>query len=204
VAADIATVSVLTSVLAQSVPLIKDAIADSLRLKKNEIEVAVEADQLQNVVREKIIEQAQEGRIAQSVDVKADTLMSDWIVQTRNSLAAQRQESLSEVKITFIVTLSALIIGILLVFTGLILVFTTGLKIGIVTTSSSIVTGIVGGLAFKFNQQAHERLEKIDKEKEYLDFAYAATIIADKIADQDKRDSTIEELVRKFFPGKLD
>jgi ABC-type multidrug transport system fused ATPase/permease subunit len=202
VVADILTVSLLAQVLAQSVPIINRVIAKSLDVKENEIEEAIDDGQFQDVVREKIIEKTQGEKTTEPPDAAADTLMTSWIVETRKVLAARRQEYLSEARISFIVALSALILGILLVFSGVILIFTVGLQAGAVTSSSSIVTGIVCALAFQFNQQAHDRLDGLAKEMNALDNVYIAISLASEISDQIKRDSAIEEVIRKIYPGK--
>lgn len=196
-AADLITSTLLVNVLAKSVPAIKEVIAQSLHVKKKEIEG--DADQLANAVRNKITEKAQAGEFAGSLDVAADALLDSWIVETRKALASQRKESLSEAHISFIVALVALIIGILLVFVGVVLGFTVDLKVGIVTSACSIVFGIVCGLAFKFNQQAHDRLDENAKGMNRLDSAYVASNLASQIADQDKRDKAIEELVKRVW-----
>lgn len=196
-AADLITSTLLVNVLAKSVPALKEVLAQSLHVKKKAIEG--DADQLANAVRIKITEEALAGEFAGSLDAAADALLDSWIVETRKALASQRKESLSAAHRSFMVALAALIIGILLVFAGVVLGFTVDLKVGIVIAACSIVSGIVCGLAFKFNQQAHDRLDEIAKGMNRLDSAYVASNLASHIAEQDKRDKAIEELVKRMW-----
>ena len=196
-AADLITSTLLVNVLAKSVPAINEVLAQSLHVKKKAIEGG--ADQLANAVRNKITEEAQAGEFAGSLDLAADALLDSWIGETRKALASQRKASLSEARRSFTVALAALIIGIVLVFAGVVLGFTVDLKVGIVIAACSVVSGIVCGLAFIFNQRAHETLDENAKGLNRLESAYVASNLASQIADQDKRDKAIEDLVKRLW-----
>ncbi len=191
-ATDILTSSVLlTQSLSVVVPAIKESIITSLGLRGRKAEETEDTSKFAEIVRESF----------ELSNAKPDVLLLTWIVRTRNNLELQQKASLQQAGTTFIVTLIFLVLAILLVFTGVILIFTIGLQVGVVTSVSSIVSGIVSSLAFTFNKQANDRLNEYAKEMNALDKSNIAMQYISQITDSEKRDEAIVELAEKIYSG---
>lgn len=111
------------------------------------------------VISHRIVKQPVRTRPFNEANVKA--FFPNQVNYKRLTLDNLRTERLNQVRATFTTAIAALILGILLVFTGVVLAFTVNLSLGIITTVSSVVTGITSSLAFKFHANANSDLNKI-------------------------------------------
>ncbi len=125
-----------------------------------------------------------------------------WTHSVHNDLGLQRQERLRQVKATFIVALTSLIVGMLLVFIGTIFIFAVSVPVGSVTAIASIISSIVSALAFKFNKEANDRVDTIARELIVLAKADMAMQYIYEISDAKRRDKAIEDLARNMYAVK--
>jgi len=122
---------------------------------------------------------------------------TDFIEFTNAQLQRQMQERLYQARATFAVALAALLLGILLIFVGVILAFTINLSIGVITTTSSVIVEIVSALAFKFNGDTNSRLDSLYRDLyvvkqtslsiEYIEQLQEIYLRIDGVADLVKR-----------------
>jgi hypothetical protein len=184
----------LLEALAAAAPSIKPNVLHSLGSKEGHIEDAKNTDNFKEIVHEKI---------EAISNIKLDESLIEWIEHTRADLLKQRQERLHQARITFIVALLFLILSLILVLAGIILIFTSNIQVGVITSVSNAVSGIVSGLAFTFNKQANDRLDEYSKEMNALDKSHIAMQYIAKISDIKIRDEALNDLAQKIYasPG---
>jgi hypothetical protein len=116
----------------------------------------------------------------------------------RDRLNRLYQERLNQARITFAVALTALVLGILLVFIGIILTFTNSLPIGIITTISSVAVEIVSALAFKFNGDTNNRLDRLNKELNIIEQTSLSMEYINQITEPKVRNKAIADLIKRL------
>ncbi len=120
----------------------------------------------------------------------------DEVNNKRLILDNLRRERLNQVRVTFAIAIGTLILGILLVFTGVVLAFIVNLSLSIVTTISSVITGIISGLAFKFHTDANSDLNKIIKQLIIVEQISLATELIEKISDKKLQNDALTDLIK--------
>lgn len=111
----------------------------------------------------------------------------------------QHQERLKQAHISFIVALVMLILGILLILTGVICMFVISFPAGAATSVSSIVVGSISALAFKFKKDIDNRLDIIIKDINTLEKSSIAMHYIGFITDLDAKDKAIRDLINRLY-----
>jgi hypothetical protein len=126
-------------------------------------------------------------------------LMNHIINSAHRQLTLQQQERRFQARSTFIVALSALILGVILIIIGVFCAFFINLSVGTVTCASSVIMDIVGVLCFRFHKEANDRYDKISQELRNLTIASTSMhYITIYISDPDKKDQAISDLIKQL------
>ena len=117
---------------------------------------------------------------------------------TYESMSGIRQERLRQAKATFNAALSATVFGVIIVFSGIGLIYAGKVSSGVITTAVGALTQVVSALLFKFNKDANDRLDATGKDLHILDKARLAMHYVEQISDGKTKDETIARLVKEF------
>jgi Putative DNA-binding domain len=180
--------------LANAVPAAKQNILSSLGVSTQDTGNIEKPNQFDEIVHK---------RIEEEPSLKPNESLVETIKLTRQELFSERREKRQQGRITFFVALIALVLALSLIFVGVVLIYTGILQAGIVTSASSIVSGIVSGLAFVFYRQANDRLDETAKELVTLERTHTAMeYIVLYIKDEKTRDEAVRDFVRSLVPEK--
>lgn len=117
---------------------------------------------------------------------------------TYNSTLDIRNERMRQARLAFNVALSLMLIGVIIIFTGIALLWIKpDLAQGAVTVAAGAIVEIVSGLVFSFNKDANNRLEEVRKELSAIETARVGLSMAKQITDLEKRDNAIADLTKK-------
>lgn len=136
--------------------------------------------------------------------VTNDASFHNFIEVTRHHLDERYKERLKQAQLAFIAALTALIIGIILVFLGVACIFLVSLPLGAVTAASSSISSIVSALAFKFNKEANDRLDTVSRELSVLERVDLAMRYIGYISDTEKKDQAITDLTKQLYSRSRD
>jgi len=192
-AASIIEEETLLNALAGAVPSAKPNILTSLGINVSDTVKVEEAAPFSEIVHE---------RIEAEQNLKINESLSETIRLTREELFNERRERRLQARITFFAALITLILAILFVFIGIVLIYAGKLQAGVVTSVSSIISGIVSGLAFTFNKQANDRLDGTAKELVVLERIHTAMEFISYIKDVKVRDEALSELAKNISAEK--
>ena len=131
--------------------------------------------------------------------VSTERFLTKWIEDTRQELRQQREDLRREARVTFIVVIVAFIIALLLIFMGISFVFINNLPTSIVTAASSIIIGVVCGVAFNFYKEVNNRLFRVSNEMNSLDKNNIAMQYISRIADDKTKDRAIQDLSKSIY-----
>ena len=183
----------LLDALADAVPATKSNILTSLGVNVQDTVKVEETVRFNEIVHE---------RIEAEPNLKINESLTETIRLTREELFNERREKRQQARITFFVALITLILAILFIFFGVVLIYTGKLQAGIVTSVSSIFSGIVSGLAFAFNKQANDRLDEMAKELIVIERTHTAMEYIFYIKDVKLRDKALSDLAKDLFSEK--
>ncbi|HYT36457.1 MAG TPA: ATP-binding protein [Ktedonobacteraceae bacterium] len=192
-AASIIEEETLLNALAGAVPSAKPNILTSLGINVSDTVKVEEAAPFSKIVHE---------RIEAEQNLKINESLSETIRLTREELFNERRERRLQARITFFAALITLILAILFVFIGIVLIYAGKLQAGVVTSVSSIISGIVSGLAFTFNKQANDRLDGTAKELVVLERTHTAMEYISYIKDVKVRDEALSDLAKNISAEK--
>jgi Putative DNA-binding domain len=179
----------LFNALAGAVPTAKPNILTSLGINVQDTVRVEETVRFNEIVHE---------RIEAEQNLKINESLSETIRLTREELFNERRERRQQARITFFAALVTLVLAILFVFIGVVLIYAGKLQAGVVTSVSSIVSGIVSGLAFAFNKQANDRLDETAKELVVLERTHTAMEYISYIKDVKLRDEALSDLAKNI------
>lgn len=183
----------LLSALAGAVPTSKPNILTSLGINVQDTVKVEETIRFNQIVHE---------RIEAETNLKINESLSETIKLTREELFDERRERRQQARITFFAALITLILAILFIFVGIVLIYTGKLQAGVITSVSSIISGIVSGLAFAFNKQANDRLDETAKELVVLERTHTALEYISYIKDVKVRDVALSDLAKSLSVEK--
>ena len=108
-----------------------------------------------------------------------------------------RAERIRQAKITFNAALSLAVIGVVIIFGGVGLLWFRGtVNSGGIAAAIGAVTEVISALLFKLNHEANSRLDEIGKDLSSIEAGQIAMTLIDKIEDPAKRDDAIREAAR--------
>lgn len=132
---------------------------------------------------------------------KADALHLAEIQGSRNELSKQHQTVHNQARISFAVAISLLILGVLIVFAGIICIYTINIAAGTITAISGTVINLLSGLILGFNKQTNDRLDAISNNLSNLAAAEQVMWYISQISDKKKRDEAIADLAKQLYPS---
>jgi len=192
-------VTLITSLLASV--LGSTALAESLvKLFKEKFDnkTTKEADgsELQVSDRQKLyLTGDQESEIATEAAIEA-------LDETYQSTSGILSERMRQAKVAFNVAISLMIIGVLIVFTGIGLLWVKdSFESGLITVAVGAISEIISILVFKFNSETNNRLDVLRKDLSIIETARVGLSIAKQIENQEKRDHAISELSLRLQNG---
>jgi hypothetical protein len=183
----------LLNALAGAVPSAKPNILTSLGIDVSDTVKAEEAAPFSEIVHE---------RIEADANIKINESLSQIIKLTREELLNERRERRLQARITFFAALVTLVLAILFIFIGIVLIYAGKLQAGVVSSVSSIISGIVSGLAFAFNKQANDRLDGTAKHLVVLEKTHTAMEFISYINDVKVRDGALSDLAKNLSGEK--
>jgi hypothetical protein len=129
---------------------------------------------------------------------KKDDKVYTVINNTFNNLERFRNERLRQAKMSFNAALGLIIIGILIVFIGVFLLFKKSITEGALTAALGVISNIIGGTILKFYQNTNDRLDRIDNDLFILDTAKVQYALILNINEKTNKDQAIKELIGKI------
>lgn len=122
--------------------------------------------------------------------------------ETYQSISGIIFERVRQARLAFNTALSLMIIGVLIVFSGIALLWIKdSFEAGLTTVAVGAVSEIISLLVFKFNKEANNRLDDLRKDLSAMETARVGLSIAKQIENQDKRDHAISELSLRLQKG---
>ena len=132
-------------------------------------------------------------------DIDDHSITINTLTEARNSAFEYRKERGRQAKNAFNAALILSIVGILIIFAGVILLFTKDtVTPGAITAGVGAISEIVSILLFKLSKDANGRYDDVGKDLSRIDRAKEAADIARKIEDTAKRDEAIREVVKSL------
>jgi hypothetical protein len=185
-------VTLLTSVLANA--LVTPAIAESLvkhfreKLDKKSIDETNPTKSKVSDQRRLYLKSNQATEIANQAAIEA-------LDETYQSTAGILSERLRQAKTAFNVAITLMIIGILVIFLGVgLLYLKDGFESGVITIAVGAVSEILSVVVFGFNKETNNRLDELRKDMSVIETSRVGLSIAKEIENQEKRDNAITEL----------
>lgn len=137
----------------------------------------------------------QEAKIATDAAIEA-------LDETYQSTSGIVSERMRQAKLAFNAALSLMIIGVLIIFAGIgLLWIKDSFESGLITVAVGAVSEIISLLVFKFNKETNNRLDDLRKDLSVIETARVGLSIAKQIENQEKRDHAISELSLRLQNG---
>jgi len=123
------------------------------------------------------------------------------ISSTYETLCEFRKERERQAKNSFNVALSLVIVGVLIVFGGVFLLFKKNIVEGVLSSTVGSISSIIGGTIIKLYKDTNDRMDKLDANLSTLNYAKVQYALILKINDEKKRDVELSALVKSI--GKI-
>jgi len=134
-------------------------------------------------------------------EIAADAAL-EVLNSTYQSISEIRNERMRQAKLAFNVAVSLMIVGVLVIFLGVLLLwFKEEISSGLITIASGAVSEVLSVIVFSFNKETNNRLDEIRKELSVIETARVGLSIAKQIENLEKRDHAISELSRRIQNG---
>lgn len=192
-------VTLITSLLASA--LGSTTIAESLvKLfrEKFDNKTTKESDSSETLVsdRQKLyLTGDQESEIATEAAIEA-------LDETYQSTSGIVSERMRQAKLAFNAALSLMIVGVVIVFVGIgLLWIKDSFESGLITVAVGAISEVISLLVFKFNSETNNRLDVLRKDLSIIETARVGLTIAKQIEDQEKRDHAICQLSLRLQNG---
>ncbi len=179
--------------LATAVPSIKPNILTSLGVKEPSPEAAEGTNKFTKLVHEKLEETKNISKLYE--------ILVEPIKRSRDETVQQLNDCRWQKRLTFIVSLVSLAIAMLLIFIGVILIFTNHQQVGAISTIAGFLPGIVSALAFTFNKQANDNNDKFYKQMVTLERYYATVQCIPLISDEVMMNDTLRDFIKNNSQG---
>ncbi len=137
----------------------------------------------------------QESEIATEAAIEA-------LDETYQSTSGIVSERMRQAKLAFNAALSLMIVGVVIVFVGIgLLWLKDSFESGLITVAVGAISEVVSLLVFKFNSETNNRLDVLRKDLSIIETARVGLTIAKQIEDQEKRDHAISQLSLRLQNG---
>lgn len=179
--------------LATAVPSIKPNILSSLGVKEPAPETVEDTSKFTKLVHEKLEETKNISKLYE--------ILLEPIKRSRDETTRQLNDCRWKKRLTFVVALVSLTIAMLLIFIGVILIFTNHQQVGVISTIAGFLSGIISGLAFTFNKQANDNNDKFYKQMVTLERYYATVQCIPLISDEEMMNETLRDFIKNNYQG---
>lgn len=187
-------VSLLSSVLGAT------AVSDTLveAFKKLFEEKKTETEESRNVPT--LVPQERQTKDVKEIEAQLATDAAISVLDsTYASTSLIRDERMRQAKLAFNSALSLVVIGVLIIFIGVgLLWFNGSVEAGSITVAIGAITEIISVLLFKFNKEANQRLDDVRKELSSIETAKIGLSLAKEINNLEKRDEAIANLASQL------
>ena len=138
-----------------------------------------------------------------SVEVKDDYNDDVYFIisSTYETLCDFRKERERQAKNSFNVALSLVIVGVLIVFGGVFLLFKKNIVEGVLSSTVGSISSIIGGTIIKLYKDTNDRMDKLNANLSTLNYAKVQYALILKINDEKKRDIELSMLIKSI--GKI-
>jgi hypothetical protein len=123
------------------------------------------------------------------------------ISNTYETLCNFRKERERQAKNSFNVALTLVIVGVLIVFGGVFLLFKKNIVEGVLSSTVGSISSIIGGTIIKLYKDTNDRMDKLDANLSTLNYAKVQYALILKINDEKKRDVELSMLIKSI--GKI-
>jgi len=123
------------------------------------------------------------------------------ISSTYETLCDFRKERERQAKNSFNVALSLVIVGVLIVFGGVFLLFKKNIVEGVLSSTVGSISSIIGGTIIKLYKDTNDRMDKLNTNLSTLNYAKVQYALILKINDEKKRDVELSMLIKSI--GKI-
>jgi hypothetical protein len=120
------------------------------------------------------------------------------LAQAEEAAARIRSERLRQAYLSFNVALGLSVLGVLTIFASLIFLLNSAISAGITSSVVAAVCEAIGVILFRFNKEANDRLDNINRDLNILETTRLIMALVDEISDPLSRDAVIAELVREM------
>ena len=136
----------------------------------------------------------------QNIEVKNDFGDNVYFIisNTYETLDIFRKERERQAKISFNVALSLIIIGVLIVFGGVFLLFKKNILEGVLSSTVGSISSILGGTIIKLYKDTNDRMDKLNANLSILNYAKVQYALILKINDEKKRDIELSKLIKSL------
>jgi hypothetical protein len=128
-------------------------------------------------------------------DIDDHSVAINALTAARESSNRHREERKRQAVVAFNVALAVSIVGILIIFAGVILQFAQQVTSGAITAGVGGVSEIVSLLLFKLSNDANRRFDESEKDCSRINIVIVATEIAKQISDKAKRDEVLKNAI---------
>ena len=125
----------------------------------------------------------------------AEKIALGAIENTYSHLEGIRSERLRQARTVFNIALSLIVVGVLIIFAGVVLMYFQKTTAGIISSAVGVVTEIISAVLFKFNKEANDRLDALAPDLTVLERARHGMKFIEEIKDPDARNKAIKSLL---------
>ena len=130
--------------------------------------------------------------------------MPSFLEDHYNRQQSRYEERLLQTRITFYVSLFLIIVGVLIIFVGVYLLIIHSPSGGI-ATGAGFISGTLGGIIFRLNNNVNKRLDQTAQELQslagHIDGCHQAEDIINKISNASKKDNELATLAKNIQRG---
>lgn len=164
--------------------------------KKSSERVIISQTGSNNIEQQGNLTKEQKAEIA--TDATLEALNETY--QSTSDIVAERMR---QAKLSFNAALSLMIIGVLIIFVGVGLLWAKdNFESGLITIAVGAVSEVFSLLVFKLNKETNNRLDELRQDLSVIEVARVGLSIARQIENPDKRDHAISELSLSLQNGK--
>ena len=200
--------ALVASVTGNTGEIVYQSIKRLLRDKLEQDEIAFLDEDSPNEVTQSELENLQ--KVLHSVEVREGVetsarSSSDAITIAIKSASALRDERKKQASWSFVAALSLCIIGVVVIFTGVILlIFQQNYASGGIATAAGIVSEVLAAGMFKLYNNTNDRLDKVIADVHTLEKAQIGIETAANIENANLRDKTLSKLAQNLHSHSIE
>jgi len=153
---------------------------DQLVERLNALEKQITSGDTSKIEEVKLLVRDLQSKLPTDISEKIETDFTDVAYENLKDI---QRERIRQAKMAFNVALGLMVIGILIIFTGIILLFLEKTSAGIVTSIVGTVTNVISFLTFRFSKEANDRLDQINQDLKIIEKTRWASKMIEEIDD---------------------